>query len=66
VNDGTRFPRGRLSADDNGELSILVGVKDGTVIIDFGGRPVTWLGMGYEQAKEFALLIARRAEEIKQ
>lgn len=57
------FPRGKFSQDDEGQLTLGVGVKDRTLIIDFG-KPVAWVGLDYFSAVQFAQTILRRAEEI--
>jgi hypothetical protein len=59
------FPRGKFNKDDEGEIKIAVGVKDKTVIIDFG-TPVAWLGMDANQALALAESIRQKAELCKQ
>lgn len=59
-----QFPRGKLNDSDEGQLQIRVGVRDKTVIIDFG-KPVVWLGMDYHTAMALADNISKRAQEIK-
>lgn len=58
------FPRGKLNADDEGELQMRIGVRDRTVVLDFG-KPVVWFGMDYHTAMGLAETIAKRAQEIK-
>src|SRR5690554_4587002 len=45
-----QYPRGKLNADDEGQLAIAITTKDKTVIVDFG-KGVTWLGLGAEEAR---------------
>lgn len=59
-----QFPRGKLNADDEGELQIRIGVRDRTVVVDFG-KPVVWVGMDYHTAMSLAANIMKRAAEIK-
>jgi hypothetical protein len=59
-----QFPRGKLNADDEGQLAIAIATKDKTLIIDFG-KPVTWLGLDYHTAMALAGNIMMRAQEIK-
>ncbi len=59
-----QYPRGKLNADDEGQLNMRIGVRDKTVIVDFG-KPVVWFGMDYHTATRLAADIMRRAEEIK-
>jgi hypothetical protein len=57
-----RYPRGKLRDDDEGALDITIGLRDNTVIIDFG-KDVKWIGMSRPQAQEFALRILRLAAD---
>jgi hypothetical protein len=54
----SKYPRGKLSADDEGELTIAMHWRDNTFIIDFG-KDVKWIGMDRAGAQEFALRILR-------
>lgn len=58
------FPQGKLQSDDEGEIRLAVGQKDGKVVIDFG-KPVAWLGFDAEQAESIADLLRRHALEIR-
>lgn len=53
------FPRGKLNDNDEGGLRISVGVKDKTLIVDFGTE-VTWIGMDKEGAIGFANAILEK------
>jgi len=55
-----QYPRGKLTADDEGEISIAISELDNTVIIDFG-KKVAWIGMSRPEAIEFAMKIMKRA-----
>ena len=57
------FPRGKLNDSDEGALAIRIGVQDKTVIIDFG-KPVEWIGFGYQEAVELAKNIMKHAKSI--
>jgi hypothetical protein len=59
-----RYPRGKISEDDEGEIEIAVTVRDKTVIVMFGDQ-VTWLGMPAEQAIQLGELLIDRAKQIK-
>lgn len=59
------YPRGKLRADDEGELSVAMGVKDGTVVIDFG-KPIRWLGLGAKDARAWADKLRELADRIDQ
>lgn len=58
------FPRGKLKDDDQGELTIAIGVRERTLIIDFGPT-MGWIGMDKKAALEFGSQIINRAMEIK-
>ena len=56
------FPEGKLTEDDQGEIAMAVGHKDGKVIIEFG-TPVAWVGMNPIQAKQLAMDLLTHATE---
>lgn len=58
-----KYPRGKLSDDDEGAVRIAIGVRDKTLVIDFG-KDLSWIGMGKAEAIEFANAIIKRAEEL--
>jgi hypothetical protein len=60
-----RYPRGQLNADDQGQFGMAITVQDGTIIIAFP-KPVTWIGLGYDEAKAIGEALLKRAEEIRQ
>ena len=57
------FPRGKLNAQDEGELRVAIATEGDTVKIVFGG-PVAWFALPKAQALAFGELILRRAREI--
>ena len=59
------FPRGKLAKDDEGELSLAVAAKDGSVMIAFG-KSVSWIGMGPDDAEQLANIILERAKEARE
>lgn len=59
-----KFPRGRLNAQDEGEIQIAVGVQQDVVVLAFP-KMVSWVGMPAEQAEELADTIRQRAQEAK-
>lgn len=59
-----RSPRGKLNADDKGELRIGVAADRGNVVIDFGTR-VSWVGMPPEQAEQLAETLRTKAREAR-
>lgn len=58
------YSEGQLTPDDEGDLMLAVGEKDGNVVIDFG-KQIVWLGLPPDSAIELARLIHDRAVEIK-
>ena len=58
-----KFPLGKLTDDDEGELRIGITTSKGNVVIDFG-KNITWIGMPPEQAIQFGELIIKRAKEL--
>ena len=57
-----KFPEGKITPQDEGEIMMAVGSKDGKVILDFG-TPVTWIGMNPMQAKQLGMSLIQQAEE---
>lgn len=58
-----KFPDGKLHEDDEGEITMAIGIHEGKVIIDFG-KPVHWLGLPKEDALALAEMITKRANEL--
>lgn len=58
-----RYPLGKVSPDDEGELNIAVFLIKGQVRIEFG-KPVAWISMPASRAKDFAELILRHAAKL--
>jgi hypothetical protein len=59
-----KFPQGKLRPDDEGELAAAVYTQNGQVVINWGGKPITWLSLPPESAREFALALLRKAGTI--
>lgn len=58
-----RFPEGKLNLGDEGELRVIIGEKDDTVIVDFG-TPVVWIGVTAPQAVEMAERLIAKARVV--
>lgn len=60
-----RFPRGRASAEDEGELQfgIAVDVAQGILRMVFG-KPVQWIGLPSMEARALAKLLTEGADEL--
>lgn len=59
-----QFPRGKLNDADEGQLEMRIGVRDKTIILDFG-KPVVWFAMDYYTARSFIDNVMKRAQEIQ-
>jgi len=59
-----RFPEGKLTGNDEGEIRFGVTVYKGKVVVNFG-KPVASLGMLPEQARVLARTLQRRAKQAK-
>ena len=58
-----KFPQGKISPSDEGELRMAVGDKEGKVFIAFG-KSIEWLALDPQKAREFADLIRNRADRL--
>ena len=59
-----KFPRGKLCADDEGELTLRIGVADKAIFIDFG-KPTKWIGLDYDTSVQLAGRILKAAKLLK-
>lgn len=59
-----RFPDGRLTSTDQGEIGFAVTGYHGKVVVNFG-KPVASLGMSVQQARDLALLLRKWANKIE-
>jgi len=55
-----KFPQGKLTEQDEGELMFGVTKKDGKVVIEFG-KSVRWIGLDKAQAIDLGNLLIKRA-----
>lgn len=60
-----RFPQGKQNANDQGELRVAIGIDlpNNVVRMDFG-KPVAWLSIGPDEARQLALLLLRHAGNL--
>jgi hypothetical protein len=58
-----KFPQGKLTPTDEGEIKIAIGSVDGKVVVDFG-KPVAWIGFDPERARAVADALLKHANEI--
>lgn len=59
-----KFPRGKLTENDEGELRIAVGSRNGAVVMDFG-KPTSWIGFTPEQADQIADSLREHARSLR-
>lgn len=59
-----KFPDGKLTENDEGELLFAIGAIKGKVVLNFG-TPIASAGFSPEQAKEIGQALIRRAEECE-
>lgn len=59
-----RFPGGKLTSNDEGEIAFGVTTYHGKVIVNFG-KPIASLGMSPDEARQLALVLRQRANEIE-
>lgn len=59
------YPDGRMGAHDEGALAFAVGIDErhGTVVLNFN-KPVSWMGMGPEDAVRLAALLIEKARAV--
>lgn len=58
-----KFPEGKISERDEGEIAFAVGAEDGKIVLNFG-KPVAWIGFTPEQAMEIARTIRNKAKRM--
>lgn len=59
-----RFPEGKLTPEDEGEIAYAIGQQDGKVVINFG-KPTHWIGFTAEQAEDLATTLREHATECR-
>lgn len=60
--DDPQFPEGKITPDDEGNISVAIGISNGNVIINFG-KPVAWLGLPPAACMEMGRTLIKRARE---
>ena len=59
-----RFPEGKLTKTDEGEIQIGLTHKDGKVVLAFG-KAITWIGFTPRQADDIADALRSHAEKAR-
>ena len=60
--DDPQFPDGKITPDDEGSISVAIGIDNGNVIINFG-KPIAWLGLPPAACMEMGRTLIKRARE---
>lgn len=50
------FPKGKIRPDDEGEIAVAIGHKNGKVFINYGAA-ITWVAFDPHEAEDFAKMI---------
>jgi hypothetical protein len=58
-----QFPEGKITEEDEGEIRIAIGHQPGKVIMDFGEKPIKWIGFNPVQTRQIAILLIEHANE---
>lgn len=60
-----QFPYGKADEDDEGELRLAMATDyhNSIVRVEFG-KPIGWLGLPAQQAREFAAILIEKANEL--
>lgn len=59
-----KYPRGKLNANDEGQLAIRMFVKGNTLILDFG-KSIKWIGLGLHEVTELRRKLGEYEEQLK-
>lgn len=59
-----RYPRGRLTAGDEGALAMTMLVTGNTLVIDFG-KPVAWIGLGLQEVRDLRERLEKYEKELQ-
>lgn len=58
-----KYPEGKISERDEGEIAFAVGVEQGKIALNFG-KPIAFIAFTPEQAMEIARLIRNKAKRL--
>lgn len=59
-----KFPEGKLTPSDEGELQFVIAIDSDLIVLAFG-KPVAWLAMGADKARELARSLTKFADELE-
>lgn len=58
------FPRGKLNANDEGQLQIAMTIRKNTLIVHFG-KPVEWIGFSLHEVTALREVLEKYEAELK-
>ena len=60
-----KFPYGKVHESDEGELSIglATDLSNNTIVMNFG-KPIAWIGMAPNHARDLAKMLIDKADEL--
>lgn len=59
------FPEGKLDETDEGEIGFGIATYNNEIIISFGEKPISWIGLTKEQALGLAEYLHNKAKDLK-
>ncbi len=59
-----QYPRGKIAADDDGQIAIVTAVVNNTVVVRFP-RPVLWFGLSSHDARALGKKLTEYADRIE-
>lgn len=59
-----RYPEGKLTPGDKGELCGAVFTRSGQVVLNFGDVPLTWVCLPPKAARQLAMILLEKADSI--
>lgn len=60
-----KFPDGKMTPEDKGQIAIKVGTVDNKVVMDFGKEQINWIGLTPEEAIALGRILFEKADLIK-
>jgi hypothetical protein len=58
------YPRGKIKADDDGEVTMSFAIQDNTLLVMFP-HPTTWIGLGRSDVERLIELLQQKLTELK-
>lgn len=59
-----KYPRGKVRADDSGQVAMKFAIQDNTLLIIFP-HPTTWIGLGLSDVKNLRELLAKYEAQLE-